>query len=399
MKILATGMEWFEQIPGGLNQYFADYLQSMNQSEHLVEGLLSGGGHLLEAPTYIRDVVAEAANLDTYRRMKSFSTVVRDRVRQFQPDVFNPHFALYASLVTRSMLPRHIPIVTHFHGPWAYESHVEDQGNSLKKYVRYQVKKKIEQATYRRSDKFIVLSHYFQDILLSKFGIPQDRIHVIPGAINTDRFRPAADRTALRYQLGINDEDNVLFCARRLVRRMGIENLLRAMVPVIRDVPHTYLYIAGDGPLKSELQQITDVLHLHTNVRLLGRVSNEDLVRWYQAADLSIVPTITLEGFGLVTTESLASGTPVLGTPYGGTKEILDPLSAALLFRDQTPEAMAEKIISVLRGGCIIPSRQECRQHALQNYSWGNVAKSVARVFEYAIEGRKELKRYEGSLL
>jgi hypothetical protein len=180
-------MEWFEQIPGGLNRYFADYLRSMIRHGHTVEGLLSGEGTKLEAPAYIRDVLAEPTRTGTYRRIRSFRSSVQDRAALFAPDIFNPHFALYASLVTRGTLPKHVPIVTHFHGPWAQESQVEDQGHSISKFVRYWVKQEIEKAIYRRSDAFIALSHAFQNVLSSQFGIPKERIHVIPGAVDTER--------------------------------------------------------------------------------------------------------------------------------------------------------------------------------------------------------------------
>lgn len=389
MKILATGMEWFKHTPGGLNQYFADYLRSMHDAGHSVEGLLSGEGAKLDSPAYIRDVASGTVHLDTYRRLRLFSSVVRERVGSFAPDVFNPHFALYVSLVTRNVLPRHIPIVTHFHGPWSQESRVEDQGHPVTQYLRYRVKKEIERSAYRRSDAFIVLSDYFRSVLADRFGIPPERIHVIPGAVDTERFQPAADRSELRGEMGIPDGRRVLFCTRRLVRRMGIDRLIRAMHTVIREEPGTLLYVAGDGPLRGELERLAGEEGLGSSVRLLGRVSNEDLVRWYQAADLSIVPTIALEGFGLVTTEALACGTPVLGTPYGGTKEILSGLSEQLLFEDKSEEAIARKIITVLRGECPIPTREQCRQYVLDRYRWTHAASSIARIFEEAVETRK----------
>jgi glycosyltransferase involved in cell wall biosynthesis len=400
MKIMATGMEWVDHIPGGLNQYFADYLKAMHQYGHSVEGLLSGEGQArLNAPEYIQDVIPGSLNINTFNRVKSFYHAVKSRSSQFKPDVFNPHFALYASLATRKIIPGHIPIVTHFQGPWSYESKFEDQGNPLKKYVSFQVKKAIEQMVYRRSDAFIVLSSYFQHVLVNDFGVPKERIHVIPAATNTDRFQPAADRKAVRSELGVGAGAKVLFCARRLVRRMGIDLLIRAMLPVAQQVPDTVLYVAGEGPLQPELERLIDELQLRGRVRLLGRVSAENLVKWYQAADLSIVPTITLEGFGLVTTEALACGTPVLGTPFGGTREILENISEQLLFRDKEPQAMADKIISVLQGDCVIPSREECREYVLRNYTWAEVSKSVTKVFGQAIEERKEQMTYENRVL
>jgi glycosyltransferase involved in cell wall biosynthesis len=399
MRILATGMEWAELIPGGLNQYFADYLQAMTKHGHIVEGLLTSEGEKLTAPAYIRDVLPDGMKLSTYNRIKCFYTSGKQRAEVFNPDVFNPHFALYASMVSRRVLPNNIPIVTHFHGPWAQESQVEEQGNPVKRFVRYQVKKTIEQTTYQRSDSFIVLSEYFKNTLSTEFSIPKERIHVIPGAVDTERFHPASDRKALRRQLGIQFSSHVLFCTRRLVRRMGIDNLIRAMAPICRTIPGTVLYIAGTGPLREELEKLIRELGLQANVHLLGRLSSEDLVRWYQAADLAIVPTVTLEGFGLVTTEALACGTPVLGTPYGGTKEILGKLSGQLLFRDHTPGAIAEKVITVLQGFCRIPTREECRRHIMEHYTWGQVAKQVTAVFEHAIEARKGQGRYESSIL
>ncbi|WP_373231256.1 glycosyltransferase family 4 protein [Cohnella sp.] len=399
MKILASGMEWAKHRPGGLNHYFADYLMAMNQCGHTVEGLISAERKELEAPSYIRDVITGSAKLGTYQRMKFFHTSIRNRTLAFQPDVFNPHFGLYASLVSRRVIPAHVPIVSHFHGPWAQESLVEDSGNQLTKFIRYQLKKKVEHTTYRRSDAFIVLSNSFRDILSREFDIPKESVHRIPGAVDIERFRPSEDRSSLREQLGIRKEQKVLFCARRLVRRMGIDQLILAMTQILREVPDTLLFIAGQGALKDEYERLIDEHHLRSSVRLLGRVSEEDLVRWYQAADVSIVPTRTLEGFGLVTTESLACGTPVLGTPYGGTKEILEPFSSELLFRDGTPAGIAEKVISVMKGECSIPSREECRRHALQHYTWDKVARSVTSVFEQAIQQRKELVKYESSLL
>ncbi|TFE27276.1 glycosyltransferase family 4 protein [Cohnella luojiensis] len=399
MKILATGMEWAEHRPGGLNYYFADYLKAMNQYGHTVEGLISSERKVMEAPSYIRDVVSGSAKLGTYQRMKFFHASIRDRTSVITPDIINPHFGLYASLTTRRFIPGHVPIVTHFHGPWAQESLVEDGGNQITKLLRYQIKKRIEQTTYRRSDAFIVLSDYFRALLSREFGIAKDSIHRIPGAADIERFRPSENRGALREELGILEDQKVLFCARRLVRRMGIDQLIRAMAEVSREAPSTLLFIAGQGALKEEYEQLIEELRLQSTVRLLGRVSDEDLVRWYQAADLSVVPTRTLEGFGLVTTESLACGTPVLGTPYGGTKEILEPFSNQLLFREGSPDAIAEKIISILKGDCSIPSREECRQHVLQHYTWTKVARSVTRVFDQAIQQRKELGKYESSLL
>ena len=65
---------------------------------------------------------------------------------------------------------------------------------------------------------------------------------------------------------------------------------------------------------------------------------------YYAAADIFIMPTKFIEGFGIATVEALAAGLPVFGTPVGGTTEILESIDSTLIFKSTDSQAMAEKI-------------------------------------------------------
>src|SRR5207249_11052699 len=80
----------------------------------------------------------------------------------------------------------------------------------------------------------------------------------------------------------------------------------------------------------------------------LGFIPDETLPSYYHAADVFVLPTRELEGFGLVTVEALACGTPVLGTPVGATPEVLSGLDASLVFRGISAEIMAEDLLRFL---------------------------------------------------
>ncbi len=94
---------------------------------------------------------------------------------------------------------------------------------------------------------------------------------------------------------------------------------------------------------------------------------------------------MALEGFGLITVESLASGTPVLGTPVSGTPEILEPLAPQLLFAEVSAESMAQKIGSVIRRETVLPDREECRRYA-RRYGWPEVMPRLMATYREAIK-------------
>src|SRR3989442_11695926 len=133
--------------------------------------------------------------------------------------------------------------------------------------------------------------------------------------------------------------------------------------------PYTTLF---RSPL---LETLTISLALSEHVRFLGFVPERDLPAYYGAADAFVLPTRELEGFGLVTVEALACGTPVLGTPIGATPEILEPLDRSLLFAHSGPTAVAEGICRFLERrerdpGAVRDLRRACVTHAERQYGW-----------------------------
>jgi len=127
----------------------------------------------------------------------------------------------------------------------------------------------------------------------------------------------------------------------------------------------------GDGVLRPAVEAEVARLGLGDAVALTGRIDDDDLVRHYQAADLFALPTQAYEGFGMVTLEALACGTPVVGTPVGATPEILRPLDPALVSRDASDEALADALHAWL-GADLGPVRARAREHAL-GYDWERV--------------------------
>jgi glycosyltransferase involved in cell wall biosynthesis len=167
---------------------------------------------------------------------------------------------------------------------------------------------------------------------------------------------------------------------------MGLENLIEAISQVKQQHPDILLCIAGRGPLENSLRQQIEALGLNENVKLLGFVPDSQLVLLYKAANFSIVPTISFEGFGLVVIESLASGTPVLGTPVGGIPEILKPFDSNLLMDGSEPTQIARAITDVLSGKRTLPDSETCKSYVQENYSWPIIAQKLKTIYMAALK-------------
>jgi glycosyltransferase involved in cell wall biosynthesis len=152
---------------------------------------------------------------------------------------------------------------------------------------------------------------------------------------------------------------------------MGLDTLITAMRRVVEVRPDCRLYIGGSGPLKDQLLRQVHQLGMEQAVRFTGFIPEERLADYYSTADLFVLPTRALEGFGLVTVEALACGTPVLGTPVGGTQEILCGFDPRFLFPSTCSDDMAQRILErlpeVVGNGAL---RERCRDYALTHHSW-----------------------------
>lgn len=372
ISILCVGKEWFPQTPGGLNRYVYELIHQLATAGDRIELCAA------DLPMSNSQTCLHLTNLASTQR--SLTQRLLTSQRQFQsralvtPDAINLHFALYSFPLLNS-LPKDVPVTFTFHGPWAAESAREGQHS-----VGTFAKQWLERQVYRRCDRFIVLSKAFGTILHETYGVPWHKIHIIPGGVNTTQFQPTLSRDEARALLGWPCDRRILFTPRRLVRRMGVDQLLTAMVEVKQQVPDVWLAIAGKGPLRQTLEQQANDLGLTDTVSFLGYLPDEQLPIAYQAADLTVVPSQSLEGFGLILLESLASGTPALCTPVGGMPEVLAPLDPNLVTQSPAAQAIAKRLIELLTEESLLPSREVCRTYASENFAWQLISQKVRAV-------------------
>lgn len=237
-----------------------------------------------------------------------------------------------------------------------------------------------ERIAIARATRILVLSEFSRSLINEDHPRHVDRVVPVLGGVDVDRFAPLADA---RERLALSPNGPLLVTARRLEPRMGIDVLLRALV----HVPDANLAVIGTGSSERRLRGLAQTLGVDARTQFLGRVPDADLRTWYAAADVVVMPTAAYEGFGLVTAEALACGTPVVATPVGASPELLRPLDPGLVASNASDEEIAAAIGHALSdSGSELRAR--CREYAVSRFAWDTVMPEWERALEEAAGSR-----------
>jgi len=241
-------------------------------------------------------------------------------------------------------------------------------------------------ANLRRSDRVVVLSEFTRLLVERHYPGCAAKVTRLPGGADLDAFRPAGGKAEARARLGLDDMGlpdgpALFFTCRRLEHRMGVVELVEAAHQLQHAGRKVVLLVAGRGALADELKQRIADAELADTVKLLGFVAEDELPLYYRAADCFVLPTRALEGFGLVTAEAFACGTPVLGTPVGATPELIEPFDKRLVTADATTDGLAKGMTRFLDEVAATPNlAARCRTYAEQSFSWDTMTDGLERI-------------------
>jgi phosphatidyl-myo-inositol dimannoside synthase len=372
-NVFQVGSGWFPETKGGAEKVFHSLFKELPRRGFAVRGIVPGSNDI-EHETSGDMKGFRIEGISQIGRARAIRRVAVKSLAEQKPDIVACHFALYG-LPILDRLAR-LPFVVHFHGPWSLESAAE--GASA---VSVAMKHGIERIIYQRADRVIVLSEAFGQLLQDRYSVKSSIIRVVPGGADLKRFESNLTRAAARTALGWDPHRRILLTVRRLVRRMGLDTLINAMLTLRQSHPDAVLYIAGSGPERPTLEAMVSAHGLTDTVRLSGYLPDDDLPLAYRAADLTVVPSLALEGFGLTAVESLASGTPVVVTPVGGLPEVVAGLSPDLILSGADAAAIANGLRTFLTDLSALPGPEHCQQYARTRFDWRHVSERVGDVY------------------
>lgn len=369
LRVRHLGLEDAAARPGGLNRY----LDALVSAERTLG---------IDASAVVLGDAEGASNRSGIEVVGLRSAPLLDRIRAMAsaggrsplPDLVDAHFALYSALPILTRL-RKVPLVVHFQGPWALESSTE--GGSRWASM---LKQLLERIVYRRAAAVVVLSEAFGEIAVSTYGVAASRVHRLAPGVDLVTFSPG-DQGEARRELGVDEATTLVVAVRRLRNRMGLEVAIDA-VAASDPALNLELVVVGEGPERSRLEALAAARG--APVRFVGKVNDADLVAWYRAADLSVVPTVALEGFGLVVLESLAVGTPVVASDLDGLRDAMEGLPHGVVVPPGDSIALRSAIEGLVTGVLLGPTPEECRAFAEQ-HSWSLVAERHRNLYEQVL--------------
>jgi glycosyltransferase involved in cell wall biosynthesis len=198
----------------------------------------------------------------------------------------------------------------------------------------------IYRATLPFTHSVVLISEATRRFYVQHRGVPASKARVILNGAHLEKFlctpaHPGAASPRIRFGT-----------AARLVPVKDHYTLLRAFATVVREIPHAELAIAGDGPLRKDLEAFTTKLHLDRRVTFVGALP--DSAKFLSDLDIFVLSSLS-EGLPISLLEAMASGLPIVSTRVGGVDEVAVEGQIAFLAEAADVEGLAQAMIKMAR--------------------------------------------------
>lgn len=237
--------------------------------------------------------------------------------------------------------------------------------------------------TYEATE-VIVNSNYMKNELQRLFGLPYEKINVVPNGVNLNLYNGVERDYDFRRQYAADNEKIILYVG-RLVYEKGIQNLIAAMPKVLNGYHDSKLIIAGKGGMIDELRDEVRRLGIENKVYFTGYLKLNQVTKMYKCADVAVFPS-TYEPFGVVALEGMLSGTPVVVSDVGGLNEIVQHRENGMKSYAGNPNSIADSILELLYnpGLCAEVSRA-AKAKVKAQYNWTKIAQDTHFIYQKAI--------------
>lgn len=229
----------------------------------------------------------------------------------------------------------------------------------------------IERAGMERADKIIAVSHYTRNIVISRYGIPGDKVEVVHNGVESNGSWSLTNT-------GIDRDEKIVLFLGRITMQKGPEYFLRAAKMVVDIMDNVKFVMAGSGDMMNRTINMAAELGIGNKVLFTGFLRGDEVRQIYQMADLYVMPSVS-EPFGIAPLEAMNHDVPVIISKQSGVSEVL---THALKVDFWDVDEIANKIVAVLKHP---PLQLTLRNHGnfeVRKLQWKDSAQKCASIYE-----------------
>lgn len=218
----------------------------------------------------------------------------------------------------------------------------------------------------------------------SRIGTSINRMIVIPTGVDICHFSRVTDA---RHVLGLSSNHKIITYAGRLSVEKNVDVLVRAVAAIQRRDNEVYLHIVGDGPQKTELEDLCTSLKISDIIQFHGMVPIEEMPLWYSAADVVVLASSS-EGLPRVMLEAMACGAPFIGSSITGIVDHVVDEKTGFLVKPGSIAQLTEKLNRVLSNPKLASSTgKRAADYVRNNLSWPKSAEALRQAIDATIYG------------
>ena len=388
MKILMLTWEYPPRIVGGIARVVHDLSKRLIKDGHEVTVVTYRDN--ADVPEYENDKGVNVYRVDNYMihpnnfidwimqlnfNMLSKATEIINKEGGF--DVIHAHDWLVTYAAKSLKNAYDIPIVATIHATEAgRNSGIHDE---TQRYIN-----DTEWLLTYEATEVIVNSNYMKNEIQRLFGLPFDKINVIPNGINLSNFTGIERDYDFRRQYAMDNEKIILYVG-RLVYEKGVQHLIAAMPKILSNYNDAKLIIAGRGGMMDELRAEASNLGLNDKIYFTGYLNSKQVQKMYKCADVAVFPS-TYEPFGIVALEAMLSENPVVVSDIGGLNEIVQHKENGMKSYAGNPNSIADSILELLYDHKLCSEITKKAKNKVRNeYNWSKIAQDTHFTYQKAI--------------
>ena len=387
MKILMLTWEYPPRVVGGIARVVYDLSKTLHKDGHDVTVITYREG---DTPYFEDDKGIKVYRVDNYminpnnfidwilqlnfNMISKANEIIKE---QGNFDVIHAHDWLVAYSAKTLKNSYNIPIVATIHATEAgRNSGIHDEQQRYINDTEWML-------TYEAAE-VVVNSNYMKNELQRLFGLPYDKINVIPNGVNLNLFNGIERDYSFRRKYAMDNEKIILFMG-RLVYEKGIQHLISAMPKILEGYHDSKLVICGKGGMEDELRNQVKAMGIDNKVYFAGYMKGKDVQRMYKAADVAVFPS-TYEPFGIVALEAMLSEKPIVVSDIGGLNEIVDHKKNGMKAYCGNPNSIADSILEVLYDHKLCADITRVAKNKVRNeYNWSKIAQDTHFAYQKAI--------------